>query len=116
MGTVQALFGNIRCLTATWDDLQFDPGKTYRSFNEHTALLASLRQSSIGGIDHSLWCRIDYMGVSDTRQQTTSRNEERGRTWTFEAMIDVAHHKGLIDKQGDISLAFPLQISCTWIQ
>ena len=103
MGTVQALFGNIRGLTATWGDLRFGPGETYRSFNEHPALLAFLRQSSIGGIDRSLWCRVDYMGVSDSRQPTTSRNEERGRAWRFEAMIDVAHHKGLIDAQGDIS-------------
>jgi hypothetical protein len=102
MGTVQALFGNIRGLTATWGDLRFGPGETYRSFHEHPARLAFLRESSLEGIDPSLLCRVDYMGVSDTRQQTTSKKEERGRAWRFEAMIDVAHHKGLIDAHGDI--------------
>ncbi len=101
-GTVQALFGNIRGLTATWGDLQFGPGETYRSFNQRPALLAFLLESSLGGIDPSLWYRIDYMGVSNSRQPTTSKNEERGRAWRFEAMINVAHHEGLIDASGDI--------------
>jgi hypothetical protein len=70
--------------------------------HQHPALLAFLRESSLGGIDPSLWYRIDYMGVSNSRQPTTSKNEERGRAWRFEAMIDVAHHKGLIDASGDI--------------
>ncbi len=88
MGTVQALLGNIRGLTATWGDLQFGPGETYRSFIQHPALLAFLRESSLGGINPSLWYRIDYISVSNFRQPTTSKNEERGRTWRFEVMID----------------------------
>jgi hypothetical protein len=102
MGTVQALFGNIRGLNTTWGNLQFGPGETWRSFNEHPALLAFLRESSLGGIDPSLSYRVDYMGVSDIRQPATRKKEERGRAWRFEAMIDVAHHKGLIDAHGDI--------------
>ncbi len=90
MGTVQALFGNIRSLTATWGDLQFGPREPSRSFHDHPARLAFLHESSLGGINQSLSYRVDYMGVSDTRQPTTSKNEERGRAWRFEAIIDVA--------------------------
>ncbi len=49
MGTVQALFGNIRGLNTTWGNLQFGPDETWRSFNEHPALLAFLSESSLGG-------------------------------------------------------------------
>jgi hypothetical protein len=70
MGTVQALFGNIRGLTATWGDLLFGPGKTSKSFHAHPALLAFLRESSLGGIDPSLSYRVDYMGVSNALQPT----------------------------------------------
>jgi hypothetical protein len=102
MGTVQALFGNIRGLTAQWGELRFGPGEASKSLHAHPALLAFLHGSSLGGINPSLSYRVDYMGVSDTRQPTTSKTEERGRAWRFEAMIDVAHHKGPIDAQGDI--------------
>ncbi len=65
MGTVQALFGNIRGLTVTWSDLLFGPGETAKSFHAHPALFAFLCESSLGGIDPSLSYRVDYMGVSD---------------------------------------------------
>jgi hypothetical protein len=102
MGTVQALLVNIRGLNATWGELRFGPGETYRSFHEHPARLAFLRESSLGGIDPSLSYRVDYLGFSDALQPTIRDVEERGRAWRFEAMIDVAHHKGLIDAHGDI--------------
>ncbi len=99
MHTVQALIGNIRQmirgLTATWADLRLGPRETWKSFNEHPALLTFLRESSLGGIDPSLMYRVDYMGVSNTRQPSTSTNEEGGRAWRFQAMIDVALHKEL---------------------
>jgi hypothetical protein len=82
--------------------LRFGPGEASKSFHAHPALLAFLHGSSLGGINPLLSYRVDYMGVSDTRQPTTGKKEERGRAWRFEAMIDVAHHKGLIDAQGDI--------------
>ncbi len=59
MGTVQALLSNIRGLNATWGELRFGPGETYRLFHEHPAVLAFLRQSSLEGIDPSLLCGVD---------------------------------------------------------
>jgi hypothetical protein len=103
MVTVKALFGSIRGLTATWGALQFGPRKPSRSFHDHPARLAFLLESSLGGIDPSFCYCVDYMGVSDTRQPTTSKNDEQGRAWRFEAMIYVAHQKDLIDARGDIS-------------
>ncbi len=65
----------------------------------HPALLAFLRESSLGGIDPSLSYRVDYMGDSDALQPTLRDVEERGRAWRFEALVDVEHHKYLIDAQ-----------------
>ncbi len=42
------------------------------------------------------------MGVSDAVQPTLRDVDERGRAWRFEAMIDVAQHKDLVDSQGNI--------------
>jgi hypothetical protein len=97
MGTVQALLGNIRGLTATWGTMTFGPGEKWRSFNEHPAFLAFLRESSLGGINPSLSFRVDYEGVSDAIQPTITKMEQRGRAWRFEATIDVKLHKNLID-------------------
>ncbi len=75
MGTVQALSGNIQGLTTQWRELRFGPGEALKSFHAHPALLAFLHGSSLGGINPSLSYRVDYMGVSDTRQPTTSKKE-----------------------------------------
>ncbi len=71
------------------------PWRSIESFHAHPTLVDFLDGSSLEGIDPSLSYRVDYMGVSDTRQPATRKKEELGRAWRFEAMID----KGLIDAQ-----------------
>jgi hypothetical protein len=53
MGTVQALFGNIWGLTATWGELRFGPREASKSFHAHPTLVDFLDGSSLEGIDPS---------------------------------------------------------------
>ncbi len=75
-GTVQALFGNIRGVTTTWGDCNLALAKHIDHVCDCNLALA--KHIDQWGIDPSLWYRIDYMGVSNSRQPTTSKNEDAG--------------------------------------
>ena len=94
--TVQGILRGVDGLNTTWGALHFGPRTDCQSLDEHPAFLRFLRESSLGGIDPALMCRIDCKGVSDARQETIRALEERDRTWRFEAVIDVAHHPDLV--------------------
>jgi hypothetical protein len=78
MGTLQALFGNIRGLTATvtWGEVRFGPGEASKSFHAHPTLIDFLDGSSLEEMDPYLSYRVDYMDACDNRQQTTRKKEE----------------------------------------
>jgi hypothetical protein len=82
--------------------------------NEHPAYINFLVEGSLGGMDPILMWRVDCRGFSDASQATRRALEVKDRAWTFEAVIDVAHHPDLImNCSGDISSDyFEVNSSC----
>jgi hypothetical protein len=83
--TIQHIFRGVDGLTVRWGALEFGPGTDFLRLHDHPAYIRFLGESSLGGMDPALmWC-VDCRGFSDAR------------TWTFEAVLEVAHHPDLIN-------------------
>ena len=98
-GAVRGLLGSVQGLTTHWGALYFDQGE---SLNDHAAFRTFLRESSLQGVDHTLLFRVDYIGVSEARQPTIRKDDDRARAWKFEAVIDATHHVDLVKAHGEI--------------
>ncbi len=64
--TLETVFDGIACLTAYWAALPYWQGEIW-PLNEHAAFLAFFRESSRGGVDLTLWFRVDFQGDSEAR-------------------------------------------------
>ncbi len=100
--TVEGIFEGADGVYALWTALYYGQGEECPSLNEHAVFIKSLRESSLGGLEPSLMYRVDYRGVSEARQPTVRKVDERVKAWKFDAVIDVALHADLLGARGEI--------------
>ena len=81
--------------------MHFNKGE---SFEDHAVFrtVTFLRESSLGGMDQTLRFRVDYTGVSEDRQPTLRKDDDRAKAWKFKALIIAAHHQVVVKARGEI--------------